>query len=138
MAYCYEDAYLQQSICLDDGGNTESVTPKKVSASRSSYSAGVAKAQTALTAAGYNPGPVDGIWGPKTAAAVLAFQKSSGLKSSGQLDAATTAALYGGVSEPVPEAKPATVTVAGINRNWLIIGAIGMIGLGIYYTNKKG
>src|SRR5689334_11616286 len=34
--------------------------------------------QRRLTAAGFAPGPVDGLYGPRTAAAVLRFQASSG------------------------------------------------------------
>lgn len=40
--------------------------------------------QYALFQLGYEPGPVDGIQGPETAAAVGRFERASGLKSSGQ------------------------------------------------------
>lgn len=45
----------------------------------------VKKAQTLLAAAGFAPGPVDGIAGAKTRAAVAAFQKSRGMKPDGRI-----------------------------------------------------
>lgn len=41
--------------------------------------------QTALQRAGFDPGPADGQSGPRTKAAVLKFQKSSGLKPDGKI-----------------------------------------------------
>jgi hypothetical protein len=42
---------------------------------------------------GFSPGPVDGIWGPKTASALRDFQKSRGLKSTGRLNDTTRSEL---------------------------------------------
>src|SRR5207244_7034002 len=39
--------------------------------------------QVALRAHGYDPGPIDGIVGPKTAGAVRAFQRRSGIHADG-------------------------------------------------------
>jgi len=39
-----------------------------------------------LTVLGYNPGPVDGLYGSRTADAVKAFQKDAGLRQSGRID----------------------------------------------------
>jgi len=47
------------------------------------------QAQTKLAAEGINPGPLDGVAGGGTRAAVLAFQQRSGLPQTGILDAAT-------------------------------------------------
>jgi peptidoglycan hydrolase-like protein with peptidoglycan-binding domain len=52
----------------------------------------VRSVQVALEDAGYDPGPIDGIIGRRTAAALVAFQKSKGLPS-GQLTVATLDAL---------------------------------------------
>ncbi len=49
--------------------------------------------QQALQALGIDPGPVDGLAGPLTAAAVAAFQAASGLPATGEVDEATRAAL---------------------------------------------
>ncbi len=59
----------------------------------SAPSATVAEAQRLLTAIGYQPGPVDGIFGPRTGAALQAFQTDSGLLATGAFDDATMFAL---------------------------------------------
>ena len=48
----------------------------------------VARAQRALTGLGYQPGPVDGLMGPRTQAAIRAFQEAAGLPATGELSAA--------------------------------------------------
>lgn len=49
--------------------------------------------QTALAKAGYRPGPIDGVWGRQTAAAIRAFQQDKGLAVDGIAGPQTTAAL---------------------------------------------
>jgi peptidoglycan hydrolase-like protein with peptidoglycan-binding domain len=49
--------------------------------------------QKRLAKLGFAPGPVDGAYGPRTAAAVEAFQMLSDLKQTGKADARTIAAL---------------------------------------------
>ncbi|MDP2857495.1 MAG: N-acetylmuramoyl-L-alanine amidase [Bacillota bacterium] len=53
----------------------------------------VRDAQQALVRSGFNPGPVDGVFGPRTLAAVKAFQKGRGLAVDGVVGPATLAAL---------------------------------------------
>jgi hypothetical protein len=54
--------------------------------------------QEALTALGYDPGPVDGVWGPRTQAAVQKFESDQGLaESDGQVGPETRAALAAGL-----------------------------------------
>ena len=50
---------------------------------------------------GYNAGPVDGIMGPRTRAALKEFQQANGLKEDGRLDQQTLAAL--GVEQSSPQ-----------------------------------
>jgi len=52
-------------------------------------------AQARLNELGYNVGTPDGNGGPKTAAALRAFQRDNGLQPSGRLDAATQDVLAG-------------------------------------------
>lgn len=49
--------------------------------------------QRALTALGFDPGPVDGEMGKRTKAAVIAFQKRAGLKTDGIVGPVTRSAL---------------------------------------------
>lgn len=49
--------------------------------------------QQALKDKGHDPGPVDGVMGPKTQAALRDFQKSSGIRESGRPDNETMAKL---------------------------------------------
>lgn len=51
--------------------------------------------QRALHDAGYNAGPVDGVVGPRTRAAVKAFQYDRRIPGDGKITARTTRALHG-------------------------------------------
>jgi peptidoglycan hydrolase-like protein with peptidoglycan-binding domain len=66
--------------------------------------ADVERAQKALKEMGHDPGPVDGVMGAQTSAALKAYQKKHGLEVSGQLDAATAAKL-GGEPAKAPSAS---------------------------------
>jgi Putative peptidoglycan binding domain len=67
------------------GGGGGTAVPPKVETLRD--------VQAALTDLGYSPGPVDGIDGPKTKAAVTAYQKAKGLGVDGVAGPQTKAAL---------------------------------------------
>ncbi len=56
--------------------------------------------QERLGKLGYNPGPADGIFGPKTERAVLDFQREKGLSMDGVVGAETWNALFG--QAPIP------------------------------------
>jgi peptidoglycan hydrolase-like protein with peptidoglycan-binding domain len=66
----------------------------------------VRDAQQALNDKGYDAGPVDGILGPKTKAALQKFQKDQGMQATGRLDSNTIAAL--GISPSGPTASSDT------------------------------
>jgi peptidoglycan hydrolase-like protein with peptidoglycan-binding domain len=51
--------------------------------------------QTALVKKGFNPGGIDGVYGPKTETAVRAFQSVSGLEVDGIVGPKTWAKLIG-------------------------------------------
>lgn len=53
----------------------------------------VERLQKRLAKLGFAPGPVDGAYGPRTEAAITAFQQLAGLKDSGRANARTVAAL---------------------------------------------
>lgn len=87
-------------------------------------------AQRALADAGLDPGPADGLMGPKTRAAVIAFQRRVGVEADGEVDAALlerlteatgrTVGLPEGLSDeaipparlPTPAAEPAPSSTA--------------------------
>jgi peptidoglycan hydrolase-like protein with peptidoglycan-binding domain len=56
----------------------------------------VTRAQEALKQAGHDPGPIDGVVGARTTAALRAYQQAQGLRPTGQLDDETRATLGGG------------------------------------------
>ena len=53
----------------------------------------VRRLQQVLSDAGFDPGPVDGVFGRSTAAAVSAFQRGVGLPASGVVDVTTAASF---------------------------------------------
>jgi peptidoglycan hydrolase-like protein with peptidoglycan-binding domain len=53
----------------------------------------VRQVQERLTAAGFDPGPADGIVGPRMHAALRAFQQARGLEPTGEPDDQTLTAL---------------------------------------------
>jgi peptidoglycan hydrolase-like protein with peptidoglycan-binding domain len=102
--------------------------------------ADVERAQEALKQAGHDPGPVDGVMGAQTSAALKAYQKQHGLSVTGQLDAETAAKLGEGGRAPAPSAqtggdkKPNTVDPAQATKTG------GNVGEGASYSrsNEKG
>ena len=72
-----------------------------------SKGAEVKKLQEALKSRGFNPGVVDGDFGPATTAAVIAFQKSEGLLADGVTGPRTQRALGLVNDDSLPSAIPA-------------------------------
>jgi peptidoglycan hydrolase-like protein with peptidoglycan-binding domain len=69
----------------------------------------VRAAQQALRDQGSNPGPIDGVMGPRTSAALRDYQTKQGLTASGQLDDATMDKLgVRGASSASPSTEPQT------------------------------
>ncbi|MDE2906617.1 MAG: peptidoglycan-binding domain-containing protein, partial [Acidobacteriota bacterium] len=66
--------------------------------------------QRNLIVLGFNPGPADGQFGPRTRRAIAAWQGSQGAPETGYLNEAQVAALMGGGQLAVPElaAQPLT------------------------------
>ncbi len=83
----------------------------------------IRQTQEALKTLGYQPGPVDGVSGPKTQGAIRKFQSDAGLPVSGVLDAQTLRTLNKHVrksllprhgplaGEPAPPASTSTASV---------------------------
>ena len=85
-------------------------TKDKIAAQTES-SAEIRQAQLALKEKGHDPGPIDGIHGPRTSAALRAYQKAENIKVTGRLDADTKSHLMGqassGATATTPSASPA-------------------------------
>ena len=72
---------------------TTQKTPPKPDPAKAARRAEVLEMQAHLNRLGYDAGPVDGIPGARTRAALSAFERDHGLPSDGQLDAAALAVL---------------------------------------------
>jgi|GEM_PF-2061308 hypothetical protein len=70
----------------EPGAGTDTATPVSDPAS-------FAAAQEALRDLGFDPGPIDGLWGPRSRAALRAFLKSRDLEGGEHLDEAVWSAL---------------------------------------------
>lgn len=73
----------------------------------------VEQLQIKLKAAGYDPGDVDGDYGPKTVTAVIAFQKARGLTADGIAGPLTLGALDVAVAKKPPAQPPSATAPAG-------------------------
>lgn len=74
----------------------------RTSSSASATSSDVRAVQQALSDQGFDPGGVDGVAGPKTRAAIVAFQKANGLVADGIAGPKTRAALFATSSGTAP------------------------------------
>jgi hypothetical protein len=93
-----------------DDGNPPTVSSERHHGSINNFR----DVQTALKAKGFDPGPIDGVYGPRTNAAIQDFQRSENLMVTGRLDRETTTRLAGlsGRSDSgvEPSASPLTTT----------------------------
>ena len=95
----------------------DKVKGKKNKIAAKSEGTNVRTAQQALRDQGYNPGPIDGVMGPRTSAAVRDYQTKQGLTASGQLDDATMDKLgVRGASSASPTTEPQT-TAPGAQKS---------------------
>ncbi len=73
----------------------------------------VAALQTRLAELGYDPGPADGVFGARTASAVMAFQKVEGLTRDGKVGPEVMSALAGATapSALVPDGEATRIEI---------------------------
>jgi peptidoglycan L-alanyl-D-glutamate endopeptidase CwlK len=99
----------------------------------------VKRLQTALLQAGFNPGDIDGDFGPATLAAVMAFQKSEGLVPDGVAGVRTQAdvtvpkvalmfpgTFMGNIKTHLPNVL-AALTAAGLGDRLMVLMALATI-----------
>lgn len=82
-------AFAQGSQSTPSKTSGQSSAPVAAGKAMAADDKDVKTAQEALKAKGYDPGPIDGILGPRTSSALRAFQKSEGLSETGHLDSGT-------------------------------------------------
>ncbi|SET64653.1 LysM domain-containing protein [Natronincola peptidivorans] len=102
--------FIGQVICVP--GVTPPPTPVCPTLRRGSRGDSVRKLQQLLADAGFDPGPVDGIFGPRTEEAVRAFQRNKGLTVDGIVGVATWTALGVDCAAPPPPTTCPTGTTA--------------------------
>ena len=86
---------------VDQKSTTDKTDAKKATGTKKTSGLSrdkVRQAQTDLKDAGFDPGPIDGIMGVKTAAALRNFQSHNHLQVSGNLNSETESALKNGVT----------------------------------------
>jgi peptidoglycan hydrolase-like protein with peptidoglycan-binding domain len=91
-----ETRHAAGTVASDTGTATESSPDPTTTTGilrKGSRGPDVLRVQELLEAAGYPPGPADGIFGPKTELAVLAFQTDHGLRVDGLVGTSTRTAL---------------------------------------------
>jgi len=76
----------------------------------------VASVQAELAAAGYDPGPADGRYGPRTADAIRAFQRDHALAEDGQVSPALLDALRAGRAPSPPGSGAGGIPSPGAER----------------------
>jgi len=80
----------------------------------------VTDAQEALAQLGYAPGDVDGLMGPRTRAAIRAFQEQNGLHVTGALDGITGQRLFSETAKPMPTGTREDQPVAQAPGTWVV------------------
>jgi osmotically-inducible protein OsmY len=94
-----------RTVARKDGSMTKDRDRNADMQSSPREQAHVRAAQEKLKEKGYDPGPIDGIWGPRTAAAVGEFQRKENLTVTSRLDSNTLGKLEVGVGGASPR-KP--------------------------------
>ena len=101
----------------------------------------IGQAQDRLKAAGFDPGPLDGVLGQRTREALRRYQASQGLPTTGQLDEATRQALMrGNLKQTAGEASPESWLKAPPGGDYKKLSSLAQLpdylpGLGTLYVN---
>ena len=96
----------------DNGGNSEAVATTTTVTNGTVTPQQIATAQKALADVGCYTGPIDGIYGPVTDAAIRRFQQAKGLTVDGVVGPQTLAALQEAQAAGKPVCTAATTTSA--------------------------
>lgn len=81
---------IEDNAAIDKNAPVEKNAPTNITTlTKGAAGSKVKTLQVRLELQGYEPGPIDGIFGARTAAAVKSFQESKGLKADGAVDEIT-------------------------------------------------
>jgi peptidoglycan hydrolase-like protein with peptidoglycan-binding domain len=83
----------QNDALIENEASIPTKTTSTIVLTKGSFGAKVKTLQARLEVGGYAPGPIDGIFGDRTIAAVKGFQGSEGLKADGVVDEITWKAI---------------------------------------------
>jgi hypothetical protein len=92
-AAIFPDLFGISVTCSTIPEKNEAVSTSGAAESGITIRISVKKLQQTLDKVGYNPGPIDGVLGPKTRAAIQSYQKDHGLQETGVADYETLLAL---------------------------------------------
>jgi len=99
------------------------LTEEEQQQAESAVHAATKSIQTSLAQAGYYDGPVDGVYGPATVAAVEALQRAHGLPVTGAVDKATSAALQADLQQAGgAAARDAVASTAAVQQTLKLAG----------------
>jgi peptidoglycan hydrolase-like protein with peptidoglycan-binding domain len=88
----------------------DKVTGNDRAAAGGAMNGDVRSAQMALKDKGHDPGPIDGVMGPRTSAAIKEFQQKENLNPTGQLDAETKSKLMAASGSASPSSSSSSAS----------------------------
>lgn len=122
---------IAMPVVAQSGGAS---TAQRARSTRNGDSVDIKEAQKALKHNGHDPGLIDGVIGPHTSAALMAYQKEQGLSVTGRLDDATLAKLEArsasdarlrsgsSGSQPTGDTRPSAVDPADAHKSGANVG----------------
>lgn len=90
-------------LLIGRGGTSSSTTTTSGGTATTATDPAVMDLQRVMTRLGYYKGPIDGVYGPATTAAVTEMQKALGVRADGVYGPATAAALKGKATDVVAQ-----------------------------------
>jgi peptidoglycan hydrolase-like protein with peptidoglycan-binding domain len=93
------------AVVVTDDDDTSTTSSSETTGDETASAAVAASIQQDLATLGYYDGPIDGVYGAETEAAVKEFQTDAGLEPTGRYDPATDAAVQAALAEQGEEAS---------------------------------
>ena len=132
------DPAAAQRVSVDTSGNRKTASPVNTRNVEPTAGNAIAGIQRELTARGYEPGPVDGVVGLMTRAALLAYEYDEGLALTASPTEDRLKQLIFGLNAPAARAqsgRPATKQAAGLIRS--VQDSLGRLGYAAGIANGE-